>query len=272
MFSLLLSGCATVDQGGKQARVEKQPTVISSIDFYGTELKFAWTFINPLPRPVKLYSYVWELYVGDKKLQRGQSRQVRNIQAGSSWTLELPAVVRHATLEKLLRTNSLPSQIPYRFTGRATLGGQVHTWSYDLADEGKVNLLSGPGVDIQRFRIKKMDEARANVAVEIIIRNANTFPTQLSNFSADLILAGQTIAQGVEGPARAIEANGSAIVPLDLDLNFASLGQVVYHALNQQESDFTLYGKTEVSTPWGTKKLNYDQSGKVRIERDGTKP
>ena len=248
----------------------KQETKVSSIDFYGTDLKFAWTFTNDLPKPIKLLTYVWELHVDGEKIQRGQSRQQRKLDPGAGIDLEFPLTIKHATLEKILKTNSLPSRLPYEFIGRATLGANVRTWGFDLTDKGEVNVLKGPDVTIQRFSVSRMDEERAAVAIEITIRNPNNFPSQLSNFTADLILAGQTVAQEVQGPSREIPANGTALVPLELDLNFKRLGRVVYNALSQKESEFTLYGKTEVSTPWGTKRLNYDHSGKVTIERDSS--
>ena len=137
----------------------------------------------------------------------------------------------------------------------------------DLTDEGQISLLASPRFDIQKFHIKSMDKNRANVSMEILIRNPNSFATTLKNFSADLILGGQTIAQELQGPNSEIAPNGTVVVPIDLDLNFSHLGQVVYRALAQDEASFTLYGQTEVTTPWGVKKMNYDQSGKVKIER-----
>lgn len=247
--------------------MQKQPTSVASIDFYGTDLKFAWQFTNPLNREIRVLSYVWELHVNGKRVQRGQSKQVRRMTPQSEITLDFPVSVKHTSLEKLLRTNPLPSHLPYRFFGRVNLGAGVRTWGFDLTDEGDLYVLASPLFDIKKFHIASMDESRAMVAVEILIRNPNSFATRLTHFSADFILAGQTIAQDVEGPASEIAPSGTAVVPLSLDLNFAHLGKVVHHALSQSETAYTLYGKTEVTTPWGVKKINYDQSGKVKIER-----
>ena len=267
ILCIVAVSCATTNDLGKEPQAKQQKTGVASIDFYGSDLNFGWTFTNPYDHEIRLLSYAWELDVDGKRVQRGQSRQVRRLAAGSETTLDIPVSVKHVTLEKTLRTNSLPSQLSYRFIGKANLGAGVRSWSFDLNDEGQMNVLASPSLDIIKFHVTKMDTSRANVAVEILIRNPNTFATKLSNFSADFILGGQTVAQGVEGPTSEIAANGTAVIPLDLDLNFTRLGKVVYHALNQTETDFTLYGKTEVSTPWGTKKMNYDQSGKVKIER-----
>lgn len=264
---LFVVSCATTDDGGKKPVAVQHKTTVASIDFYGTDLKFGWTFTNPNAKEIRFLSYVWELQVDGQRVQHSQSRQIRRIGAGSELSFDLPVSVKHAALEKSLHTNSLPSHIPYRLVGRANFGAGVRSWSLDLTDEGQMNILASPSLDITKFHVTKMDKSRATVAVEILIRNPNTFATRLSHFSADFILGGQTVAQGVEGPTSEIAANGTVVIPLDLDLNFTRLGKVVYHALNQTETDFTLYGKTEVSTPWGTKKMNYDQSGKVKIER-----
>lgn len=267
ILCLLLASCATVDTGNAKLEAKKQTTAIIAIDFYGSDLKFAWTFTNPYDREIKLISYVWEFQVEGKRIQHGQSRQLRRIPPHESFTLELPVSVKHANLEKLLNLNSLPAQLPYQFIGKANLGASVSSWAFDLKDEGQINLLASPQFGIQKFRIKSMDKERANVAMEILIRNPNTFATTLKNFKADLVLAGQTIAQELQGPTGEIAPSGTAVVPIDLDLNFTHVGQVVYRALNQAESSYTLYGQTEVSTPWGVKKMNYDQSGKITIER-----
>jgi LEA14-like dessication related protein len=267
IFVLFLTSCATPGGGSADKQAQKQPTIVASIDFYGTDLKFAWELANPVQKEVRLLSYVWELHVDGKRVQRGQSRQVRRVAVGEKLTLEFPVSVKHAALQKLMRTTSLPSRLPYRFIGRANFGVGVKTWGYDLEDEGELNLLASPKFEIQKFHIERMDESRASVAVELLIRNPNTFATRLNNFTADFMLAGQPIAQGVEGPSSEIAANGTAVLPMNLDLNFASLGSVVHHALKQTQGDYTLYGKTEVTTPWGVKKMNYDQSGKMKIER-----
>ncbi len=259
--------CATVDHSGPGPQANQQPTSVASIDFYGTDLKFAWTLTNPYHHEIRLLSYVWELQVQGKRVQRAQSRQVRRIPPGGSIPLEIPVSVRREVLEKILHNGSLPSQLPYQFLGKVNLGAGVRAWGCNLSDVGNVNLLAGPSLDLRKFRITRMDESRAEIAVEISIRNPNSFPTKLSNFSADLILAGQTIAQEIQGPSREIPAGATEVVPLDLDLNFTHVGQVVYQALNKTDSDYTLYGKTDVSTPWGVRRMNYDQSGRVKIDR-----
>jgi len=265
---LFVVSCASPTGPGRAPQANKQPPVVSSIDFYGTELKFAWEFANPTSREIRVLNYVWELHVGGKRVQRAQSKQHRRIAPGATTELEFPVTVKRAALEKLLRTTSLPSEMPYRFIGRVYLGAGVSAWDFYLEDAGDLKLLAGPRFDIQKFHVERMDTLRADLAIEIRIQNPNTFPTKLDNLTADFILAGQTIAQGVKAPAREIAPSGETVVPLSLDVNFTSLGKVVYHALNQSETTYTLYGQTDVSTPWGVKKMNYDQSGQVKIERE----
>lgn len=267
ILCFFLVSCASTDDGGKRPESAKVPTEVSSIDFYGTELKFGWNFSNPFDHEIRLLSYVWELHVNGRRVDRSQSRQVRRIAPHSTYTLELPSAVRRANLEKTLKVNPLPSELPYKLIGRVYVGAGMRTWAFDLEDEGVLKLLAPLSFDIPHFQIKSMDRERARIDFEIAVHNPNTFPTRLSHFTADLILSGQTIAQGKEAPEQEIAPNDSVLIPLSLDLNFKHLGQVVARALEQDESAYTLYGKTEMSTPWGVKKVNYDRSGNLKIER-----
>lgn len=263
----LHAGCVSTDTGARTNQFRKHPPEVSAIDFYGTELKFACTFTNSTARPVRLLSYVWELHVEGQRVDRGQGRAPRTIAAGTDFTLELPVVIKRSVLEKTLGRSPLPSELPYRFLGRANLGAGVRSWSFEFDEKGTLSILGSPSFSIQRFHVQEMDDAHARVAVEIRIHNPNSFPTKLSQFTADFILAGQTVAQSVTAPETEIAAHGTCVVPMNLDLHFKLLGQVVARALRNETAEYSLYGKAELSTPWGPKKVNYDTSGSLKIER-----
>lgn len=262
-----MTSCATTDSSARRDQFRKHAPEVSAIDFSGTELRFAYSFKNPYATDIRLLSYVWEFHVDGKRVHRGQGRAPRTIAAGSDFTLELPVVAKRSDLEKTIDRNPLPSELPYRFLGRANLGAGVRSWSFEFDERGTLSLLGSPSFSIQRFHLQEMDVAHAKVAVEIRIQNPNSFATKLSQFTADFILAGQTVAQSVTAPETEIDANGTCVVPMNLDLQFKLLGQVVARTLRNETADYSLYGKAELSTPWGPKKVNYDTSGSVKIER-----
>jgi LEA14-like dessication related protein len=115
--------------------------------------------------------------------------------------------------------------------------------------------------------VKSLTVGGAEIVAGVVVRNPNGFSFTLDRLTYSLELIGRSVSQGVRGERAKVGAKGEATFSFPLTLDFYELGRPVYDGLAQPPVAVRVSGEAEITTPWGSWRVAFDQSGKVAVRK-----
>jgi LEA14-like dessication related protein len=264
---LAAAGCSVLEGLGRS--IEKPSARIAGARFGDLSLDAVTLLLdvevgNPYAVPLPLVKLDYGLSSGGKGILSGSAEPGGSVPARGSRVVPLPVRIGFPGLLAALGDVKPGSVVPYAADlTLSTDAPGVGLLSLPLRKEGELPVPAAPEVTVAGLRWEDLGLEKAAAVINLGIRNANSFPVDLSKLSYAFSLAGSRVAEGsVDRPMSFAPGAGGSV---DLRLSFSpkSLGLAALGALLGGKASYRLAGSMAFGTPCGGLDVPFDRSGET---------
>ena len=250
--SLLLSGCATVQQVIRtlQPKLELKNVRVTGITFDALKLAVDVGIRNPNPVGLNMLGFDYELKLNDTPFLKDQTAKAMTIAALGDSDLEIPVTINYKnvyeTFKALLTQDTATYQLGCGVSFNLPGLGETR---FPLSTQGDLPLVKLPDIAVQQLKIKQLSLTGAKLELELRLKNANAFALLPQSLEYELLINGQPWASGLGVNLAQVTAKGEAAITLPLTLDFNQIGQTVTRAFASREPlNYRLRGKLGVGS------------------------
>ncbi len=257
----LWAGCAelaTVSSITPQVTFERLESV--SIQPEGIRLEAVLSIKSPMRVPLPLQAMDYRLDINQQLFVKGTFDRFQDFAARGQQEVTLPFLVPWTVLTRVPKGQT-GSDYHLALRGSVQVGGDYAVARIPFEMTKVLPVPVWPEIG---FAGTEGTFGQGTFTIKLKVKNPNTFPIDLNQCQAGMVLNNQTYDLAYVSNATHLEPGASRIVALNLDQALGKGVSMVFNALMNQRLDFRVKGKTEFGTPFGTLRYAFDQPGKSR--------
>lgn len=269
VFSTLY-GCAGLRSlltQGTEPTVTLEGVRVDNLNFQEAGLVFDVQVTNPLPVPVPLLDFGYNLTSGEKSFLSGNSKLEGSVPAWGKKTLALPANVKFtdllATMQGIKPGGIIPYNAALDFGFKAPGLGEKR---FPMNIKGEVPVPAPPTVNIDKIDWNEVSMSEASANVFLNIANPNSFPVDVSALDFALSLAGTQVANtGVKSGFKVAE-KGAQQVEVPISFSPMKFGFALFNMLKGQDAQYALDGDMKMKTRFGDMDFPIKRQGVAKFK------
>jgi len=262
-LSLVLGGCATMQNQIKQPEVSLSDAHINSISLADVQLAFDLDVKNPNPMGVSMKGLSYKLQLQDKKLFDGALSERLHIGANDTSRVTLPFTLRYEDIYGSLLALRDNKELRYEISGMADFG----LIRLPYSKSGVLSLPKLPDISIESIRINKLGFTGAELAVALNVGNDNSFPIRLNGLDYNLKLADASLIKGSSAAPLSVDANKKGQMVLNMSLNYAQIGSLLQTLRSSSSMPVEFNSQMKLPGLKGETQLPYEWKGEVPLFR-----
>ncbi len=267
--------CSSLDSVIGKAGIQK-PEVsvthakIEKLSFTSADLLFDLKITNPNPVGLKFTSFDYNFLIEGTSFLSGNQESGIEIHAKGDSTVQLPLTLFYKnvyeTFRNLYERDSSNYQLKCSFSFNVPVLGNV---TVPVSKEGELPLLKLPSISLKSLRIAQLGFTRADLGLDILLKNPNAFSIDISKFHYQFMVNEESWLSGETEQQIKVNEKEENLIQIPVSINFIEVGRSVYTILQQEENlNYRLKGNI-VLTPSlpliGMVQLPFDEMGRIRI-------
>ncbi|HDQ44662.1 MAG TPA: hypothetical protein ENN17_04070 [bacterium] len=268
----MISGCSFFQQ---MAQIQK-PTAdaagvrLTGLGLEGVDLVLDLNVTNPNPLAVRLAGFDYDLSLDAASFLKGNQRQPLSIPAQGTGRVEIPFSLNfreiYQTYQSLRNSDSVDYAISAGLTFDLPVIGATRI---PVRTSGRLPLVKIPKISVSGLRIAKMGFTGADLELDVMVDNPNTFSFMLGAFDYDFRVNGLSWARGKSEKGVDIREKGKQTLQIPISLDFLQMGQAVAGLLRGDDAlEYQFGGGLDLqsSVPLiGKVQLPFDLAGTVPL-------
>lgn len=251
--------------------VELEDVRFLSMDFESVQLAFDLKVHNPNRVGITLASWNHDFQLYHHSLLKSEQNVPQLIDAQQSSKMEVPVQIRFQDVFKIVQELSQQDVLRYqlftRFGFDVPLLGRVEV---PLEKEGEIPLPRLPDFQIKTLRLSSISLTKAELSLDLNIKNPNTFALTLPEFRYQFAVQNQSWIETTTTVS--LDSKKETVVTVPIALNFLQIGRSVYTLLtSDQPLNCKLSGNfvVQLGLPYFKKDLRFplELQNQVPLER-----
>lgn len=275
LIILLISGygCTVIQdlsESVQKPSVSVEDVRISDFNFQRMELIYDIKIKNPNAVGVQLLSYDYQLDINENMIIQGDQAEKTTIESSGESVIQVPVSVSFTDIYNTITNIAGADSASYAFSSNLSFDlpvlGQTNL---PVQKEGEIPLLKLPDVRVSNLQVKSLNLDSANLNLKLQFDNPNGFGLKVNSLNYDLVINGDTWAEGSALKNVHIKQNGVTQLNIPLTLNISRLGFSAYRILTgSKKLNFQLKGNFNLNAAHellGKTNFNFDRSGVVSL-------
>lgn len=243
---------------------------VTNLSLKDIELTFDLAVNNPNPVALTLASYDYDLQIEENSFVKGKQSLSSRIEASGSNTISVPVTFTFEELYQTFKSIKDKDDTAYQFF--ANIGVNVPVLGLievPVEKKGTFPVVKAPTLSVSNFSITNLSFTKADIELELEVKNPNAFGVILNGLDYNVDLNGFSPISGNISERVEIIEKGSGKIKIPASFNLIELGLGAYQALRGNEPfDYSLNGSADIGAtlPFFKSSLfNFDKSGVVDI-------
>ncbi len=248
-------GCVSM----QKPEVELEAVRFLSMDFESVQLAFDLKVHNPNRIGITLSNWDHDFQLYGHSLLKSEQKTPQSIDALMSSKFEVPVQIRFQEVFQIVKELSQQDTLRYHlfthFGFDVPLLGRVEI---PLEKEGDIPLPKIPEFQIKTLRLNDISLTKAELVLEMNIKNPNTFALSLPEFRYQFLVQNQPWVE--TNSSISLEAKKENTISVPISLSFLQMGRSVYTLLTgNQPLNCKLSGNfvIQIALPFFKKDLHF---------------
>ncbi len=275
LFSgLLVSSCTTISElaGIKDPEFEVNNVRLSNISFEQADLLMDINIHNPNNFTLKLAGFDYNLAIEKASFLKGKQDYKQTIKAKGDSNFKLPISLNYKDVYKAFEALAEKDEINYDvwldFYFNLPVIGKT---SFPTVEKGVLPLPKIPVIEFDEFKLDNLSFSGADLKLELIVENPNSFDMVMNKFNYDLNIDGKSWAKTVSAEKKKFLKKGKCKLSIPVSLDFLTMGRTVYKSLTAKKPlEYNFSGEMDLKTSIPIMEhlvLPINQSGKINISK-----
>jgi LEA14-like dessication related protein len=252
--TLLLAGCATLEQVSQALEGQKPSAVVqglklTGLDMNGVNLVFDVAVDNPNPVGISLAALDYDLKLLGSSFLQGDQPMGMKLAANGSSQVQVPVRLGFQQLlnsyQQLKGAEKVGYELDLGMGFDVPLLGKVRV---PVNYRGDFPIPEMPGVSLRSLDVQQLTMSGASLLLQLEVDNPNSFSLLLNKLNYNLKLNGYDVGGGLVDKAVNIKQDGRGTVSLPVSLDFAQAGMGLYSALLGKGISYDLSGSMQASS------------------------
>ncbi len=271
---LMQAGCAALRDLSTVSKPELsvEEVRLTGLSFEALSLAIDVGIANPNPIAVPLAGFDYDFQIAGESFLTGEDSRQQSIAAKGRSTVQIPLKIPfkklYAAFQKLAGADSVDYQLAAGLRFDLPLVGATRI---PVKTSGRLPLLKIPKVRVGKLKVKKLSFTRADLALQVVIDNANPFAFVIEKMRYDLEVNGAPWARGLTTETQTVNEKGTTTLAIPVSLDLARTGREVYSLLRgNRELKYRLNGALDIKSSLdllGRVSLPVDRSGTITLSR-----
>jgi len=274
LYVLLIAGCSAISKlaGVKDPEFKINNVSLSGLSFDKADLLLDVNVHNPNNIALKLAGFNYDLLINENSFLKGVQDYGQTIKANSNSHIKVPIELKYKSLYDTFQSLSNKDSVDYNvllgFDFDLPIVGKT---TFPINENGSLPLPKIPTIKFQNFKLDKLSLTSADLNLDVVIENPNSFDLIMNNFNYDLNIDGKSWAKSASAVKKKIPEKGKNVLTIPVSLNFLTMGKTVYQTLISSEPlEYNLTGMMDLDTSIPIMKnlvLPIDRKGKINISK-----
>jgi LEA14-like dessication related protein len=266
----LLCGCAllsSVKSVFEEPKVNFQDFKITDIDFTSITTAFNFKVTNPNPIGIRVDGFEYRFIIEENEFLSGNNPNSVGLAAKGESFISIPIALKYIEVyEAVTALAKNKGSIPYTIAGKFFFNTPIGKIPIPFSKSGELPVLKMPKIDVENIYLENLSLTKADIIFKLKFDNPNIFSITLDNFSYNLSLNKQQLAEGITAHTQIAEKSTNAL-QIPISLNFLEIGRAAHSILTQKEVNYQLKGAANLITPFKKIDLPYEKIGKIDISK-----
>lgn len=276
LLVVILSGCASLQEMAEKTLEKPKLSVASAtvqkLSFKDITLLFNINIENPNVFGLNLAGLTYDFKLNDTIFLQGEKNTELSIPADGSTVIRLPLTLNYANAYKAIRSLNYSDKTNYALDLELAFNIPVIGFrAFPLSHSGEFPLPKLPSIKIDSIRLERLTVAKADLSLNLKIKNPNIFAFAINKMDYNLIVDGRNWLSGLSEVKTNVSAKKESIVSFPISLNFFEVGRTVFKLLNSGEQlDYQLKGGFKIAPAFPLFKeieIPFDQVGKIPLSK-----
>lgn len=267
---LLSNGCSSLIQ---KPDLEVQQVRFLQMDFDSVQLAVDVKVHNPNQVAIQFAGFDYAVNIQQNALIQGEQNTPQRIEAQGESRFEVPVRLQFQDLIKIVQDLWSKDKIAYQ----VLLGldfdlpilGAVHL---PLEHNGEIPIPKLPTLQVKALTLTKVSLTQANLELELMVQNPNSFGMTLKEFQYSFSVQGQNWLEGIS-QEMTLDQKQERPLMLPISLNFLQLGRAVYSLVTGNNPlSYQLTGNfvLQISLPFFQKDLrrSIELSNEIQVTKN----
>jgi len=267
MVACLMCGCAILRMAIEKPTVDFQDFNITDIDFTSITTAFNFKITNPNPIGIRVDGFEYQFLIEGNQFLSGNNPNSVGLAARGESIVSIPIMLKYIDVYEvvtaLVKNKGI---IPYTISGKFFFNTPIGRIPIPFNKSGELPVLKMPKIDLESISLENLSLTKADIVFNLKFENPNIFAIALDNFSYNLSLNNQQLAEGITEHTQITEDSTSTL-QIPISLNFLEIGRTVYSMLTQKAVNYKLKGSVNLVTPFKKIDLPYEQLGKIDLSK-----
>ena len=271
IVACLMCGCAIL---GSLKTVVEKPTVdfqdfkITDIDFTSITTAFNFKITNPNPIGIRVDGFEYQFIIEGNQFLSGNNPNSVGLASRGESIVPIPIALKYTDVyETVTALAKNKGGIPYTISGKFFFNTPIGKIPIPFSKSGELPVLKMPKISLENISLQSFSLTKADIVFKLKFDNPNIFAVALNNFSYNLNLNNQQLAEGITEHTQISEQSTSTL-QIPISLNFLEVGRAVYSMLTQETVNYQLKGSVNLVTPFKKIDLPYEQIGKIALSKE----
>ena len=260
-------GCAIFRAAIEKPTVDFQDFNITDIDFTSLTTTFNFKITNPNPIGIRVDGFEYKFIIEGNQFLSGNNPNRVGLSARGQSIVSIPITLKYIDVYETVTTlKENRGNIPYIISGKFFFNTPIGRIPVPFSKSGELPVLKMPKIGLENISLKKLSLTKADIVFNLKFENPNIFAVALDNFSYNLSLNKQQIAEGITQHTQ-IFGQSTSTLQIPISLNFLEIGRAAYSMLTKKTVDYQLKGSANLVTPFKKIDLPYEQIGKINLSK-----
>lgn len=245
---------------------------ITNLSLKDIELTFDVDINNPNPVAVNLTDYTYDFQLNEKSFVKGAQDTGMEVEAPGSSRVQVPVSFSYNELYEMFSGLKGQDETTYVFNFNAGINAPVlGRFEIPLTKSGSIPIVKMPRINVKNVELENLSFTKADIAVNLIIDNPNSFDLTFSELNYNLKLNNSSPLSGAIAEKIQVGKSSETTVSIPLSLNILELGSAIRSMLKEgNEIEYDLTGSSRVGSSlsiFSPSIFSFDKAGKVNIHR-----
>ena len=273
-WAIVFAGCSTITDiaGIKDPEFKVSNVRMANLSFDKADLILDVEVYNPNKVALDFAGFDYNLFINKNSFLKGKQELEQKIMANGKSHFKVPIELDYKNLYDTFNNLTGKDMIDYNvllgFDFNFPVIGRV---AFPINEKGSLPLPKIPVIKFDDFKVDNLSFSGADLNLELVVENPNSFDLIMNNFNYDLNINSKTWAKSTMNKKTKIPKKGKTVIAIPVSLKFSTMGRSVYKSFTSRKPlEYNLTGKMNLDTSLPIMKnldLPINRKGKINLSR-----